>query len=102
MAPFALLGDGAGEIKRAAERADGPGVVVEVVLDAAEAFHLVVPSQGVTSVNRQHWLDMEIFAPLQHFEQAHAVTGSISPTSPMTGALFERSNGFLPQEVIVN
>ena len=45
---------------------------------------------------------MEVFTPVEKFEQAHAVGGVVVPGAGVGGAVDERADGLLPLEALVD
>ena len=58
----------------------------------------VLVAQRVACIDREHWLHVEVFAPFEKFQQAHAVGGPVTPATWMTGAIRNRADGFFPIE----
>ena len=60
----------------------------------------MLAAQRVAGVDGEHGIHLEVFAPLQKLEQAHAVIGVIAPGAGMRGAVDERADGLLPVEAV--
>jgi hypothetical protein len=55
---------------------------------------------GVAGVDGEHGLHLQVFAPLQKLEQAHAVGRVVAPGAGVGGAVDQRADGLLPIEAL--
>ena len=82
----------AGHVLDLVERVLDEGLEVGAGLDALLA-------QGVAGVDGQHGLHVQVLAPLQEFQQAHAVGRPVAPgVVHVAGALGDIADGLLPVE----
>ena len=57
---------------------------------------------GIAGIDGQQRLHLQILAPLQELEQAHAVAGAIVPGAGMGGAIHQWTDGLLPFIALVD
>ena len=71
--------------------------VLDVRLERRPWVHMLLHHR-VAGIYRQNRFDLQILAPFQELEQAHAVGRAIVPGAGMSGPIHERSNRLLPLE----
>ena len=59
------------------------------------------PAEAVAGKDAEQRFHVKILAPLSEFEQPEAVGGPVTPGTGMARALFDRANGFLPIEPLI-
>ncbi len=60
----------------------------------------VVLRERIAGIDGQHWFHLQVFAPLQKLQQAHAVGGAIAPWARVRGAVDPGADGLLPVEAV--
>ena len=60
------------------------------------------PCERIARVDGKQRLHVEVFAPLEEFEQAHAVGGAVAPGAEVRGAVNARADGVLPFETLAD
>ncbi len=58
-------------------------------------------AERVAGEDGEERLHVEVFAPGEELEEAHAVGGAVGPRREVGGAVDEGADGFLPVEVLV-
>ena len=86
--------------------------VADQILDFLESFLNVgfelrtrgddaTAAEAVAGKNAEQRFHVQILAPLSEFEQTQAVGGPVTPGAGMARTLFDRPNGFLPVETLI-
>ena len=62
----------------------------------------VVAEERVSGVDGEEWLHVEVFAPVEEFEEAEAVGRLVLPGAGVGGTVDERADGLLPVEALID
>ena len=85
----------------------GPGVAGDVFDFVERILHVRLEGgagvdvgvlQVVTGIDGEDRLHLEVFAPVEEFEQPEAIAGAVAPATGVAGAPGERADGLLPIE----
>jgi len=75
--------------------------ILNVGLEVGAGVYVLLV-EGVSGVYSEERVHVEVLAPLQEFEETHAVGGLITPRAGVRGTVDERAKGLLPLEALVD
>ena len=73
--------------------------VLDVGLEIGAGIHVLL-GHGIAGIDGEHGLHLQVFAPLEELQQAHAVRRVIAPGAGMRGPVDQGADGLLPVEAL--